>query len=86
MNLIKQSILFVGLRYCLLLGVIVAVGIWWQKNRESTGFFSKENYQQNYHLTKRTTETAELKLTDISKMQSLLTPKPEMTPLEKQGG
>lgn len=69
------------------LGVIVAVGIWWQKNRDNQQVFSAKSTPTDLSLNQTlTTETAELKLTDISKMQSLLNPKPEMSPLEKIGG
>ncbi|MFI4963206.1 MAG: helix-turn-helix domain-containing protein [Legionellales bacterium] len=64
------------------LGVLVSVGIWWQKNRD---------IQQTYSIKETTTElslndgTNEIKVTDLSKMQSLLTPNPQMTPLENEG-
>lgn len=69
------------------LGVIGAVGLWWEKNKDD----------QHVIPTKSTTadlsfdldpqgETTEIKSVDISKMQSLLNPKPEMSPLEKNSG
>ncbi|KTD73351.1 helix-turn-helix domain-containing protein [Legionella tucsonensis] len=68
------------------LGVIVAVGIWWQKNRDTQQIFSTKTAPVDLSLNQiPTIETKELKLTDISKMQSLLNPKPEMSPLEKIG-
>lgn len=69
------------------LGVIVAVGIWWQKNRDMQQVFTTKKAPVDLSLnqTPASIETKELKLTDISKMQSLLNPKPEMSPLEKVG-
>jgi cytoskeleton protein RodZ len=67
------------------LGVIVAVGVWWQKNQDSQqqGFSEKST---PVDLSLNNNAASEVKLTDISKMQSLLHPKSEMTPLEKTGG
>ncbi|MBL7478803.1 helix-turn-helix domain-containing protein [Legionella bononiensis] len=64
-------------------GVMVAVGVWWQKNRDTQPVFSSKESPANLSLNDNTTE---LKLTDLSKMQSLLTPNSQMTPLEKEGG
>lgn len=64
------------------LGVLAAVGIWWQKNQEAN--------IPSYSATEVTTDlslnqaSAELKLTDLSKMQSLLTPDSQMSLLEKK--
>ncbi|QMT60233.1 MULTISPECIES: helix-turn-helix domain-containing protein [unclassified Legionella] len=69
------------------LGVMVAVGIWWQKNRDTQQVFPAQSTPVDLSLNQTpATETHELKLTDISKMQSLLNPKPEMSPMEKIGG
>jgi cytoskeleton protein RodZ len=74
------------------LGVIVAVGVWWQKNRDTQQVFSAKSSPDELSLnqmpsqTPKKIETSEIKLTDISKMQALLNPKPEMSPLEKIGG
>lgn len=66
-------------------GVLVAVGIWWQKNRDvqPASYSSKEGVPADLTLNLNTNE---IRLTDLSKMKSLLTPKPQMTPLEKEGG
>ncbi|BCA95525.1 DNA-binding protein [Legionella antarctica] len=64
-------------------GVMVAVGIWWQKNRDSQPIYSAHKTATELSLNQATTE---LKLTDLSKMQSLLTPRTHMSPLEKEGG
>ncbi len=65
------------------LGVMVAVGVWWQKNRDSQPVYSARKTATDLSLNQSTTE---LKLTDLSKMQSLLTPGTHMSPLEKEGG
>lgn len=68
------------------LGVIVAVGIWWQKNRDNQQLFATNSPAPvDLSLNQQTpvNKNLEIKLTDISKMQSLLNPKPEMSPLEK---
>lgn len=67
-------------------GVMVAVGVWWQKNADNQQQeFADKNNSAEVSINDDTT-TTELKLTDISKMQSLLDPKPTMSPLEKTGG
>lgn len=67
------------------LGVIVAVGIWWQKNQDNQQqMFSEKSVPTDLSLNQNSSKT-EVKLTDISKMQSLLNPKPDMSPLEKVG-
>lgn len=70
------------------LGVLVAVGIWWQKNRDTQQVFASNTTPVELSLNQIpiTETTTEIKLTDISKMQSLLNPKPEMSLLEKTGG
>ncbi|CEG57014.1 helix-turn-helix domain-containing protein [Legionella fallonii] len=70
------------------IGVLVAVGIWWQKNRDSQPVYSAKKTLTDLSLNQPATTDqtgTELKLTDLSKMQSLLTPTAQMSPLEKQG-
>lgn len=70
-------------------GVLVSVGIWWQKNREIPQI-TQINPVTETASTDVESVTTEIKLTDISNMQSLLSPdveaKSEMTPLETHGG
>ncbi|USQ12641.1 helix-turn-helix domain-containing protein [Legionella lytica] len=66
------------------LGVMVAVGVWWQKNQENQQLFSEKSTPTDLSLNNKAIN--EVKLTDISKMQSILNPKPDMSPLEKTGG
>jgi len=63
-------------------GVLVAVGIWWQKNREHQELFSAKETTTDLSLDQT---ASELKLTDLSKMQSLLSPHTQMTPMESDG-
>lgn len=66
------------------IGVLVAVGIWWQKNKDSQALYSPKENTSGLSISET---NSELKLTDLSKMESLLTPNnTQMTPLEKQGG
>lgn len=65
------------------LGVIIAVGIWWQKNEDNQKLFAKSSAPVDLSLNQTSiTETTDLKLTDISKMKSLLDPKSEISSLE----
>lgn len=68
--------------------VMVAVGIWWQKNKDSQSMYSEKKTTTDLALEQSTLEQAktEFKLTDLSKMKSLLTPPSHMSPLEKRGG
>lgn len=67
---------------CFAIGVIIAVGLWWQKDNETVSEYSAKKSLTHLsikHLNKK------IKLADISKFQTLLTPKMEMSPVEKQG-
>ncbi len=66
------------------MGVMVAVGLWWHKNKDAQTVYSEKTPTADVSL--QTPRDAEVKLTDLSKMQALLLPKPEMSPLEKEGG
>lgn len=69
------------------LGVIVAVGFWWGKNRDTQpGFLAKE-HTHKLSLNEESPEVnSELKLTDLSKMEALLMPSnSHMSPMEKKG-
>ncbi|MCL9685022.1 helix-turn-helix domain-containing protein [Legionella maioricensis] len=63
-------------------GVMVAVGVWWQKNRDNQPVYSAKKTVSDLSLNQTTNE---LKLTDLSKMKSLLAPSAQMSPLEKKG-
>ena len=68
-------------------GVIVAFGIWWQKNRDYQQVIPTTSAAEGLSLNQiQKSDTSELKLTDISKMQTILNPKPAMSPLEKSSG
>lgn len=64
------------------LGVMVAVGVWWQKNKDAQPEYTAQKTADELSLNDA---PSELKLTDLSKMQSLLTPSPQMSTLEKEG-
>jgi cytoskeleton protein RodZ len=70
-------------------GVMVAVGVWWEKNRDVQPTYTDKETTTELSLNENENEnetTTELKLTDLSKMQALLTPAPQMSPLENHGG
>lgn len=62
---------------------IIAISFWWQKNKEEEPVYT-ENAKEIVK-TASNTET-EIKLTDLSKMQSMFSSKSEDMPLEIQGG
>jgi cytoskeleton protein RodZ len=69
-------------------GVLVAVGLWWQNNRDTQSEYSTaaptEEAKSTLSLKENPIKTTEIKLSDISKMQALLNPDPEMSIMEKQ--
>lgn len=69
-------------------GVMVAISIWWQKNRESQAEYSNPKTITDLSLHRI---DSDFKLTDLSKMQSLLTPdlqdsSIQSSSLEKEAG
>jgi cytoskeleton protein RodZ len=65
---------------------IVAVGIWWQKNKDNQQIFSAKS---NPIVAEQSTKTeTDIRLTDLSKMRSMLTPQnnSQITAVETQGG
>lgn len=68
------------------LGAIVSVALWWQKNKEGQQFIPLKDTQVMANETPAQAET-EMKLTDISKLQSVVSPnKLDITPMEAEGG
>lgn len=69
-------------------GVLISVGLWWQNNRDAQSEYStstpKEESKPNLSLKDNSAKTKKIKLSDISKMQALLNPGPEMSIMEKQ--
>lgn len=66
-------------------GVLVAVAVWWHKNRENHQIVPIQ--EATVELVPDQTHSEEdIQLTEASKVQSLLQVTPEMSPLEKQGG
>ena len=68
-------------------GVMISVGIWWQKNKDvHPRLMSREaKVEVKDTLSLREPEN-KVKLTDIATMRSLLLPESEITPLETNGG
>jgi cytoskeleton protein RodZ len=66
-------------------GAIVAVGIWWQKSKDSQQPFSAKNNEIVAQAVTNKTDPA-ISLTDLSKMRSVLTPNEQITPMENRGG
>ena len=64
------------------LGVMIAVGMWWQKNKEVAQIVPEREVITDLSFNQTIAET---KLNDLSKMQSLLSPNSQMSPLEKVG-
>jgi cytoskeleton protein RodZ len=65
------------------LGVMIAVGMWWQKNKEAQDLYSNKDAEGNMMSMNQT--SPEIRLTDLSRMQSLLSTNPQLSPMEKQG-
>lgn len=67
------------------IAVLVAVSVWWHNNRDSHSMYSSAAKDEVSTEVSLQDPNTEIKLTDLSKMQALLTPGPEMTLMEKQG-
>ncbi|KTD23094.1 DNA-binding protein [Legionella lansingensis] len=68
------------------IAAIVAVGIWWHKNRDTQQIITVKSNQNETTVSKNESET---KLTDLSKMQAMFSTSSNsgpLTPLENQGG
>lgn len=66
------------------IGVLVAVGLWWQKNRDNNQVIPVKEASTDLPLNQNDV-AMEINLNDISKMQSMLSSNTQMSPLEKQG-
>lgn len=65
-------------------GAIVAISFWWQKNKEAQPFFTAKNKGKP---TQTAPKDADIKLTDLSKMQSMFSSTTVVeAPVETQGG
>lgn len=67
---------------------IVVAGLWWQKNKDNQQIFSAKSTPLMTELTVPKHES-EIRLTDLSKMHSLLNPtntSSQITPMESNGG
>lgn len=63
--------------------VLIAVGVWWQKNRDAHQNLSINETTKALSLNQN---GSDINLTDLSKMKALLTPEPSMSLLESDGG
>lgn len=73
----------------MVISIIVAGGFWWQKNKDNQPVFAQKNTETLTVLedTNLSKNNLEIKLTDISKMQSILKPlSTETTPLRSTDG
>ena len=65
---------------------IVAVGFWWQKNKDNQQFLPSKTTQVVAEVTPGKNES-EIRLTDLSKMRAVLTPTlSQIVPVESNGG
>ncbi|WED44380.1 helix-turn-helix domain-containing protein [Legionella cardiaca] len=68
------------------IGALVAVGIWWQKNRDTQQIETAKNTQSEVTASKN---DPDIRLTDLSKMQAIFSTNSnaaQLTPLETHGG
>ncbi len=66
--------------------VIIAVGIWWQANKDNEHLFSANVSMNESEPNEHNQSDTEIRLTDLSKMRSLLSSSGQDVLLEKQGG
>lgn len=68
-------------------GLLVAIGLWWQSSRgEQHGFFTAHSTAENATTASTESPESEIRLTDLSRMESLLSaPQETLTPLEQTG-
>lgn len=65
------------------ISVLAAVSIWWQQNKESEKLTASQENKQEVALNQR---NSEVRLTDLSKMQSLFSSSTvNISPMEKKG-
>ncbi|KTD19375.1 helix-turn-helix domain-containing protein [Legionella israelensis] len=63
-------------------GVVVAIGLWWQKNRDSQVYpthLSKADIDESMNKS-------DTRVTDLTKMQSILSSDRQLAPVEKKSG
>lgn len=66
--------------------VIAGISVWWQKNNDGLPFFTAKKEQAVAPGSQQVENKVEVKITDVSKLQSLFRPAPQPEPMEKQGG
>lgn len=65
---------------------VVAVSFWWQNNKEAQPFFASRIAHETKTVAVTTAKEPEVRLTDLSRMQSMFTSSNEETVAEKEGG
>jgi cytoskeletal protein RodZ len=70
------------------LGVMISVGLWWHNNRDNqTSYSTSTDADESENgLSLNQIPTTELQLSDVSNVESLLNPGPQMSRLEKNSG
>ncbi|KTD61676.1 helix-turn-helix domain-containing protein [Legionella spiritensis] len=68
------------------ISAIVAISFWWQKSNDGKLFFSGKQAGSGVALAKQPDKEMEVKLTDISKMQSMFRADSSSVSSEKKGG
>lgn len=63
-------------------GVMVAIGLWWQKNKDAQLY---SNHLSQAELGEGKNKP-DVRVTDLTKMQSILSSERQLTPVEKQRG
>jgi cytoskeleton protein RodZ len=64
------------------IGVLAAVTIWWQQNKEAEQISTAKEDRQEVAINQK---NPEVRLTDLSKMQSLFSSTVSISPMEKKG-
>lgn len=67
----------------LILSLIVAIGFWWEKNKETQGSLLPVAAQVEGEVPTKTASSTDVRLTDLSKMRSVLAPHPVMSIVEQ---
>lgn len=66
--------------------VMIAIGLWWHNNRDSQSVYStasvNEEINHELSLKENSLQIKEIKLSDISDMQAIFNPEPEMSRME----
>lgn len=67
------------------LGVIIAVAFWWQNNKGNEHLFPQVTEVSHTETQPNNKTESDIRLTDLSKMRSLLSSANQYSPMEKEG-